>query len=271
MKRFTLTITIGLILLISPATFAQTVDFNQLAITDDATPEMRFSKKVELTADALKKANERVVEMRDKLEEISLEEETLEGQLRDELVIRTQEYSQFYDEQIKALKEAKAIEEVDTLIDTIISYREVVYSPGAREILEFILVYSYTPSVLDVANQRLENIKRDVSKLERLKLVEPNSFTPSLADAETVFQEAKDLHLQAAALLIDNYSQSLLIEPTATSTDEVVTDTTPVEQDTQLLITPKGLAEQSLTKIKTLYQLFMETGDRVTQSLGIGS
>ncbi|MDP3953774.1 MAG: hypothetical protein Q8P99_03065 [bacterium] len=270
MKNLTI-IALGLILLATPAALAQTINFGQLVVTEDVSPEERFAKKVELTADALKGASERVAEMHEKLEDVQLEEETPQRELRDKLIVRTEEYGLFYEEQTAKLKEAKTIEEVDALIDGIIVYRENIYSPGAREILEFILVYSYTPSVLDLASQRLDNIRQDVGKLEGLGLVEPDSFTTSLNEADGILQEAKDLQSQGTALLMENYAQSLL-EPTATALLPSTSDPAPTaDLDTQTLITPKGLAEQSLTKIKTLYQLFMETGDRVNQSLGIGS
>jgi len=255
---------LGLFLL--PSVNAQTLDFSQLvAVSEDTAPEDRFTKKVELTADALKKASERVTEMRSKLEGISLEEESPEWQLQNTLIALTGEYATFYEEQSKRLAEVTTIDDVNLLIDEIIAYRESVYAPGAKEILEFALVHSYTPSVLDLANQRLENIRADVNKLEGLGLVETDVFQAEIAEADGVLREAEDLHSQAIALLMDNYATSLLEPQEATTTDQLTAD------ELELVVTPKSLAEESLTKIKSLYELFMATGERVTQALGIGS
>ncbi len=256
---------------LAPLAVAQTLDFSQLVVvTEDIAPEARFAKKIELTTDALKKADERVEEMRAKLDGMELEEDSIQEELRGELIARTQDYSAFYEEQKGKLSKAQTIEEVDALIDTIIAYRESTYAPGAKEILEFILVYSYTPSVLELANQRMENIRADVKKLEGLDLVEPSTFASGLGEAEKILQEAKDLQTQAASLLIETYTASKL-EATASSTAALATSTTPLAAEFQVVVTPKSLAESSLTKIKGLYQLFMETGDRVNQALGIGS
>ncbi len=250
----------ALVVIISPASYAQSLDFAQLTVDEDVTPEERLAKKIELTVDALEKAEERVVEMRAQLEALEFEDETPELQLRDNLVTRTNEYSTFYNEKLTALTLALTIEEVDLIIDEIITYRETIYAPGAKEIIEFNLVYSYTPSVLTLADQRMENILKDVARLEGLELIEPSTFVSRTDEAQAILQKAHDLQTQAATLLIENF-----VTPTATSTLAIEFTEVPLEPE----ITPRLLAEQSLAEIKSLYELFIETGEKVTETLGI--
>lgn len=256
----------ALLALTVPATYAQSMDFAQLTVPEDMTPEERLAKKIELTTDALEKANERVLEMVTKLEVIELEKDTVELELRDKLIERAKGYNAFYDTKLEALLVAQTIEEVDVIINDIIAYREGEYASGAKEILEFILVYSYTPSVLALADQRLQSILQDVARLEGLELIEPNAFVPRIDEAKTILQKAHDLRVQAATLIMDNYAASLLVLPNQEI--ETQATTTPVIVSTPE-ITPKLLAEQSLNEIKALYQIFIETGQEVGETLGI--
>src|SRR3989338_11710565 len=87
-------------LIANPTIKAESMDFAQLIATDDVAPEERLSKKIELTTDALKKADERVTDMRTKLEAIKFADETPELELRGKLVERTGAYSVFYNEKL---------------------------------------------------------------------------------------------------------------------------------------------------------------------------
>src|SRR3989338_8533676 len=147
-KYLSLVTFFALTLAINPSAKAEGMDFAQLVVTEDVAPEERLAKKIELTTDALKKADERVIEMRTKLEAIKFEDGTPELELRNKLIERANGYSVFYNEKLTALAAVQTLEEVDLLINEVIAYREGEYTTGAKEILEFTLVYSYTPSVL---------------------------------------------------------------------------------------------------------------------------
>lgn len=245
---------------------AQSIDFAQLVVTEDVAPEDRLAKKIELTATALGKANERVLEMKAKLETIAFDEGTPELELRSKLIERANEYGAFYVSESEKLATLQTLEGVDALINEIIAYREQTYAPGAREILEFNLVYSYTPSVLKIADERLGKILGDVSRLEGLDLIEPDSFTARTDEAKNILQRAHDLQTQAAALLMENYAISLLPPP------EEIAELAPAAPEATVTVpvaTPRTLAEGSLNEVKKLYELFIQTGQQVGESLGI--
>jgi len=264
-KYFSLATLFALSLFVGPAIKAQSLDFAQLIAVDDIAPEERLAKKIELTTDALKKADGRVVDMRTKLEAIKFEDKTPELELRDKLIERTNGYSTFYNDKLAALTAVKSIEEIDLIIDEVIAYREGDYATGAKEILEFTLVYSYTPSVLTLADQRLENIMKDVVRLEGLELIEPNVFVSRTDEAKAILQKAHDLQTQAVTLLMENYTTSLLVTPEVTPLEITLTEVLPVLP----LVTPRSLAEQSLAEVKKLYELYIETGNKVGETLGI--
>ena len=265
----------ALTLAINPSAKAEGMDFAQLVVTEDVAPEERLAKKIELTTDALKKADERVIEMRTKLEAIKFEDGTPELELRNKLIERANGYSVFYNEKLTALAAVQTIEEVDLLIDAVITYREGVYADGAKEIIEFTLVYTYTPSVLVLADERLENILKDVTRLEGLELIEPSTFVSRTNEASTILQRAHALQTQAMALLMERYAASLLITP---ETQPIEMEVTPIEIPIDptvetvpavIEVTPRSLAEDSLAEIKKLYELFIETGEKVGETLGI--
>ncbi|MCR4261181.1 MAG: hypothetical protein NUV96_02530 [Candidatus Colwellbacteria bacterium] len=274
-KYFSLAAFFALTLATNPVANAQSMDFAQLIVGEDISPEERLAKKIELTTDALKKADERVIEMRTKLEAIKFEDETPELELRNKLIERANGYSTFYNEKLTALAEIQVIEEVDLLIDEVITYREGTYAEGAKEIIEFTLVYSYTPSVLILADERLENILKDVARLEGLDLIEPSTFVSRTDEAKTILQKAHELQTQATSLLMEKYAASLLIIPEAPVAEVEVApaelQVVPLVEITPAIIevTPRSLAEGSLAEIKKLYELFIETGEKVGATLGI--
>lgn len=253
MKRALVYITLmGLIAWVSPtAPVSATTDafVAQVDISEDATPEERVTKKKELARSALTKANEKAVDMGKDLEALEFEGESAETTLRESFLSQVESYAQFYEAKLVELETLVALAEVDTLIDEVIDYRESTYAPTAKEILEFILVFSYTPSVLEVANERFDNIKSDVERLEGLEVIEAGGLAPLIDQASTTLAESRGLHTQAVSDLTAFYSE-----------EGAGIAKTP---------SPRELAEESLNKVRGLYDLFIEIGQRVEEALGI--
>ena len=249
---------------IGPVTAQSSGLFAQITVTDEGSQDeaVRINKKKELTAGALKKAVEKAELMREDLEKIELEKEMILPQmLKEEFLADVSGYIAFYEEAGKRLAAAQTLEEVDLIITEVITYRETAYVPTAKRVLEFILVYSYSPSVLDIANERLQNIAEDVQKLEDLSLIEPGQFTEALNTASTTIINISNLQSNAKELLISGYATSTTLEGKI-----VLVEVVPI---IKLVSTPRGLAEESLNLIKGLYDLFLETGTRVEKALGI--
>ena len=284
--KFTKYILITLIFFagLTPLSLAQESDFSELVVADDVSPEARLAKKINLTKTALDKAIEKVNETLTKLNELSLEEESPESQLRVNFVSQTNEHLSFYQEKVNTLSSMTTLEEINNLIDQIITYREETYAPQAKDIFEYILVISYTPSVIETANTRLQTTNEDVEKLEKLELVIEGQFQEATNQAQTLLSQAQMFSDQAKEALLEKHLTPLVevptVEPEETSTttpqvEEQATSTPQMNEETDQLeqveepTKPRELAEASLNTIKELYDLFLETGKNIEQALGI--
>ena len=239
---------------------ADATTFGKLVVTEDLSPEERLSKKKELTESALDKAIAKTNEMANDLDTMELEEDSSQENIRIVLLEEARSYTATYETYLDRLETIESVEGMDELINEIISFREDNYTPGAKNILSFILVYSYTPGVLNVAESRYENIRDDVNRLEALELLEAGQLNELLSNAESTLEEAKTLHLEATETLMSKY---------ATTTATLATSTTQLEQATTTPPTARELAEQSLAKVKNLYEIFIDAGKRVEEVLGI--
>jgi hypothetical protein len=247
---------------------------DHLAVADDISPQERFVKKVELTKNALAMAIEKAELMKAGLEGLAVEAGSVEELVKNEHLNSVSGYIAFYHEQEEILAQATSLEEVDALLQKIIDYREGVYAPSAKAVLEFVLVFSYGPSILATAQERYTSIEADVKRLGELNLIEAEQFTPALEYCRTTLEEAGTLQAQARELILQPYRLAsttaemvtpLLVE---TSTPEIAT-TTDAQITTPIIPGPKELAEESLNKIRGLYDVFIETGQKVKEALGI--
>jgi len=240
-------------LVLSPSMALAEIDFAQLVVLESITPEEKFAKKFELTQNALGKAIERAESMKTGLEALSFEKDSVEVGLKDKYLAEADSYLAFYKESKEVLSSVEQLEDLNVLIQKVIDYRENIYAPSAKNVLEFILVFSYSPSVLETANKRFESIKSDVERLENLSLLESGLFSTELELSQKTLEEAGALQTQAKLILLSPYMESL-------SEDLNIEEGAP---------TAKQLAEESLNKIKGLYTIFIETGQRVKNTLGI--
>jgi hypothetical protein len=256
-----------------PTIFATEVNFGELVIADDVSPEVRFAKKLDLTSTALDRAIEKVNDMRAGLEKVKLDEETPQSDLRNQFLTQTEEYLNFYKERSNSLSSITTLEEVNSLIDEIIDYREGTYVPGAKNILEYILVFSYTPSVIETAQERFNKINNDLNKLKELELVKIDEFTQSMEETQLTLSQAQELKDMAQVALITKHAPEEELIGTSTSTVEMepTSTTTPDMIETLVIIpSPKSLAEESLIKVRDLYGLFLTTGSAIEKTLGLG-
>ena len=271
-----------------PMIISADTDFGQLAITGDISPQERLAKKIELTRNALVMAVEKAEAMKTSLEKLEFGEKSVEEQLRNQYLDEVSKYITFYQERGVTLDTADSLEETDTLIQTIIEYREGIYAPSAKNVLEFILVFSYSPSVLDTAKERYESIKADVERLAGLNLIEVEQFTGTIEQSRMTLEDAEKLQAQARELILEPYratstTSEVLTVPAGTE----ITEATPAESaesvidnnqkvgeiieptPTVIVLNARELAEESLNKIKGLYDIFIETGQKIKEALGI--
>jgi len=249
----------------------------ELAVTGDMSPQERLVKKTELTQDALSMAVEKAEAMRTSLEELEFEAESEGEQLRNQYLNEVSGYLTFYQERKLILDTTNSLEEIDALIQTIIEYRENIYAPSAKNILEFILVFSYGPLVLDTAKERYNNIKADVERLGGLNLIEDEQYVEALEQCQITLDEAEQLQVQARELILAMCPTTTVTEgvPAILPPESGVTETESTTEEvaetipTTVVLNARGLAEESLNKIKGLYGMFVETGQKIKEALGI--
>jgi len=252
--------------ILSPVT-AQEVGFKELAVAENLSVEARLAKKVSLTQNALGKAIEKTNEMRTKLGELVFEEGSLEDVMKNEFWAQANQHLEFYEAHLNTLSSLQSLEQVDALIEEIIQYRENTYAPEAKKILEYLLIFSYTPSVIETATDRLEKIAADMNKLHNLELVEEGHFAEASQEAQDLLSQAQELSNQSRELLIKRFYETQ-IELTVLEQVEIATSTDTLEGELQPH-EPKGLTEASLNKVKDLYALFLQTSQQIEQALGI--
>lgn len=240
-----------------PAVVLAEIDFGELAVSEDVAPQERLAKKIELTQGALSIAIEKAETMRTSLEALELETDSPEEALKNQYLNEVAGYLAFYQERRAVLDTVVSLEEVDALIQTIIEYREGVYAPSAKNVLEFILVFFYNPSVLETARERYTSITADAARLSGLGLIGETLCGSALEQCQTTLDEAAQLQIQAREALLAAHQPVIAAEETAGTAT------------TTIALTPSELSETSLNKIKEVYTIFIETGQKIKTALGI--
>ncbi|MDD5710685.1 MAG: hypothetical protein PHV43_01115 [Candidatus Colwellbacteria bacterium] len=256
-------------------------DFGELAVTGDMSTQEKLTKKIELTRDALTIAIEKTEVMQFSLESLRFEDGNTEAQIRNQYLDEVAGYLAFYQERKALLSTVGSLEEIDALIQTIIEYRETVYAPSAKNVLEFILVFSYGPEILNTASERYDSIVADVERLEGLKLIESGQFAEALGQCRITLDEAGALQTQAkelisAAYLTKEEAASMtpalgdgFIETEDAAISELEAEETTESLSEAVVLNARDLVEGSLNKIKGLYGVFIETGQEIKETLGI--
>ena len=272
-----LVLTSALVLVSMPVPALADTDFGELAVSGDMSPQERLVKKTELTQNALLMAIEKAEAMKTNLEALELETASPEEGLRNQHLNEVAGYIAFYQEREAVLETATSLEEIDALSQTIIKYREEVYAPSAKNVLEFVLVFSYSPPILKTAEERHADIAADITRLSGLGLIEEEPYKTAIEECRGTLEEAAQLQNQAKEALLTAYQLPVENAETADMPTEGDTALTSpaldkimeVSTTTDVFLTPKELAEASLNKIKAVYAIFIETGQKIKETLGI--
>ena len=213
---------VAMVLLGPVSAYAQTPDlFNKLAVAEDLSEQERLVKKVSLTENALNQAVARVEKIETDLNALTFAENSKETTSRQAFLADMESHKNFYNQKLETLSQIGSLSDVNTLIQEIIDYRETVYSPATKSALEFLLVFSYSPTALETANNRLSKISEDLTKLTRLNLIEREEFSALISEAETKLTGAERLQAISRAKLLGEEFIEEIIENT-TSTEEII-------------------------------------------------
>jgi len=240
-----------------------------LNVRDDTslTEEQKLVKELEIRKKILSEvlilSLEEVKKLEAKLDALpEFVDESSEKTLQGEFEVSLKGYSSYYTEQTDKLATLRTIDEVKKLAQEIRDYRETKYNPRVQEIVNFVLIF-YNEDVLKTANTRLEKISADVNKLEKLGYLKVGAFSAELKRASNILKSAAELNNQAKSLVLTPPTEEVVTEKPV-SAEEVVE----IESE-EIVPTPAQLTEESLNKIKSAYDIFLQIGKDLRKALGI--
>jgi len=235
-------------------------DDTSLSDEDKLLKEFELRKKI--LSEVLTLSIDEVAKLTAKVDALpEFAENSREKELRDEFKAVLETYTAYYTEQSKKLAELTKIDETKSLAQEIKDYRDNIYNPQIQKIVNFVLLF-YNDDVLKIANTRLDKISADIKKLEKLGYIKAGIFASELKlAAET---------LSAARALLEEAKSAVLTTPKPEEETALETRATPTEEkEAQPPIEPNKLVEDSLNKVKSTYDIFLQISKDLRKLLGI--
>jgi hypothetical protein len=229
-------------------------DDANLSETEKLARELDLRKKI--LKEVLTLSLEEVNRLADKLDNLpQLTQNSREKALQNDYRASLTNHLNYYTTQLAELDKLTTLEEVKNLAQKVKEYRDNAYNPEVQKIVNFVLVF-YNEEVLKLAKTRLEKITTDIKKLEKLGYIKEGAFSreiklagEKLSSAQTALDQAKTTILSPA--------------PTSETAGESKTE------EGQAVIEPGKLIEDSLNKVKSAYDLFLEISKNLRKTLGI--
>ena len=235
-------------------------DDTSLSEEDKLLKEFELRKKI--LSEVLTLSIDEVAKLTAKVDALpEFAENSREKELQNEFKAVLETYTAYYTEQFKKLAELTKIDETKSLAQEIKDYRDNIYNPQIQKIVNFVLLF-YNDDVLKIANTRLDKISADIKKLEKLGYIKAGIFASELKlAAET---------LSAARALLEEAKSAVLTTPKPEEETALETRATPTEEkEAQPPIEPNKLVEDSLNKVKSTYDIFLQISKDLRKLLGI--
>lgn len=156
------------------------------------------------------------------------------------------------------------LEDIKALAAEFKKWRDEVYYPATREIIDFLLVFQ-AADILKIAQSRFAKITGDLRKLKFSKVIDVPKLQPFLNEAGQYLDEAALLHGEALEMLFATATAATTtpeISETATTTATVDTAADPIEERTI-----RDVLEEMILLIKQAYKNFIAMSDLVKQML----
>jgi hypothetical protein len=183
----------------------------------------------------------------------------IQEQIREVLLNALKENENAHQEMQKRLENAKTLDEVKQLATDFKNWRALVHNPKMEKIIAFTLIFQ-EKNVLKISQDRLEKIKIDLEKLEKMKILKKEEISGYLAEAVANLEKAVALNRQAEdTLFLILAKEVTLIAPTEEIQNEENKETPSV----------KSLVEESLKYVKETYGSFIKISKLVKEKIGI--
>lgn len=240
-----------------------------LSIRDDTSlsEEEKLGKELEIRKEILSEvlslSLDEVAKLSAKLDGLpEFAKDSREKTLQDEFKADLENYTAYYEGQSKKLTELTTIDEAKTLAQEIKEYRADTYNLRIKETVNFVLIF-YNEDVLKIATTRLDKISADIKKLEKLGYLKSGAFDSKLKEAADILNAAQLLQKEAKSAILTPPDEIQNTDETQ-NTEGVVGE--PVVEEP---IGPDKLIEESLGKVKSAYDIFLQIGKDLRKILGI--
>lgn len=181
---------------------------------------------------------------------------------------------EYYDSEksfIKDEEDSLILAEVKTRAGVFKEWREDKYVPTADEVNDYFLI-EQQKQALETTKKRTEKIRLDIEKLKRAK-IKTAGLEKLFLRVDPMIKDAQELNDKADLLF---YKTKILQQPLKegvmgeTTTDEIISATTStvieeIEKNPEPSV--KDLVRESFTKVKSVYQIFIDMSNVVKKLL----
>ncbi len=263
-KFYTL-IALGVLLLTPISAFAQTADttsleksVNELLTAKDSTdsalsPEEELKHRKNIVVSASKLALEEIDSFRKKINDLKPTEDYFKSQ-KDEFLKILDSLEIHYDSVIKNAEEITEVDKIKELAIIEKNYRETEYVIYSNKILQFILIFQ-TESLVKSAEIRYEKIGSDLGKLEKANLINANSYSKDMEEAQK--------SIAASRTWIEKAKTSLTPKE-----EEVSVQVMTLGKKATATPTTEELRTASIINLKSAYENFIKISTSVKKTLG---
>lgn len=179
--------------------------------------------------------------------------------------------------------ENPSIEEVKSRAEALKKWREEFYTPLSEEVQAFLLIETQKKS-LETAKTRLEKVNADVVKLRKAKLRKISEVEAKFKTASDLIGDAEKLNVSAEHEFMKWYllpfmkdseekkalekelkedKEKIEKEKKEAESKEENSDSAEILKSTSI----KGMVDESFSKVKDSYRIFIEMSDLVRKSL----
>lgn len=181
--------------------------------------------------------------------------------IKDNYLRTLNEFEDYYKNlENKLSDEAIAVKETKTIAAELKDWREQIYSPQLKSIMNMALIFQ-NEKLLKTVFSRLEKISADIKKLNKQNLIKTDVLIKSFNQAENLLKEAQTKNEKAKILFLEAI---LITENKNQETKNPVNEPEKKELDRQEAV--RETIKESLKNIKAAYEIFFQMNTEFKKS-----
>ena len=223
-----------------------------VTIEDDTTlsPTERSDKGIaarrDIVLNALALSLDEVASIKANLAKLpQFDDKSREKKLQDKFLLELENFNKYYSDKSEQVKNTPdpTLDAIKTTAQEIIDYRETVYNPTVKSMIDFTLFF-YNNEVITAVGIYLDKISADIKRFEKLNLLKPDLFKANLEKVAVLIKSATGLQKQAGEAIFGEIAVETPIDPNVPITE-------------------------SLNKIRSAYATLLQTLNGMRKSLGL--